>query len=217
MVPRGIYSTGAIHLLSNVNLHVAADATLLFQQDPSRYLPLVATRFEGVELMNYSPLIYADGKENIAITGEGTLDGNADNAHWWPWKASADSRKALFEMGDRGVPLAERRFGEGHTLRPTFIQPCRSRNVLIEGLIIVRSPMWEVAPYDCVNVTIRNLRINSHGPNNDGCDPDSAATSLSKTAPSTPATIASQSSPAVTGTGEDLLSPPRTSSSATAR
>ena len=81
--------------------------------------------------MNYSPLLYADGRENIAITGEGTLDGNADNAHWWPWKASADSRKALFDMGERGIPLAERRFGEGHTLRPTFIQPCRSRNVLI--------------------------------------------------------------------------------------
>ena len=173
LVPRGVYSTAAIHLLSNVNLHVAAGATLLFNQDPARYLPLVATRFEGVELMNYSPLIYADGQENIAITGEGTLDGNADNTHWWPWKASADSRKALFDMGDRGVPLAERRFGAGHSLRPAFLQPCRSRNVLIEGVTIVRSPMWEVAPYDCVNVTIRNLKINSHGPNNDGCDPDS--------------------------------------------
>ena len=146
VVPRGVFFTGAIHLLSNVNLHVAAEATLLFNQDPARYLPLVATRFEGVELMNYSPLLYADGQENIAITGEGTLDGNADEAHWWPWKASAESRKALFDMGDRGVPLAERRFGEGHTLRPAFIQPCRSRNVLIEGVTIVRSPMWEVAP-----------------------------------------------------------------------
>ncbi len=173
VVPRGVFYTGAILLLSNVNLHVAAEATLLFNQDPARYLPLVATRFEGVELMNYSPLLYADGQENIAITGEGTLDGNADEAHWWPWKASAESRKALFDMGDRGVPLAERRFGEGHTLRPAFIQSCRSRNVLIEGVTIVRSPMWEVAPYDCVNVTIRNLKINSHGPNNDGCDPDS--------------------------------------------
>lgn len=173
VVPRGVYSTAAIHLLSNVNLHVPAGSTLLFIQDPSRYLPVVATRFEGVELMNYSPFIYADGQENIAITGEGTLDGNADNAHWWPWKASLDARRSLSDMGERGVPLAQRVFGEGHNLRPSFMQPCRSRNVLIDGLTIVRSPMWEVTPYDCVNVTIRNLNIDSHGPNNDGCDPDS--------------------------------------------
>jgi polygalacturonase len=183
-VPRGVFSTAAIRLLSNVNLHVPAGATLLFIQDPARYLPLVASRFEGVELMNYSPFLYADGQQNIAITGEGTLDGNADDAHWWPWKGSAkfgwkpgeprdDARKALFDMGERGVPLAQRVFGEGHYLRPSFIQPCRSRNVLIEGVRIVRSPMWEVTPYDCTNVIIRGVNIVSHGPNNDGCDPDS--------------------------------------------
>jgi polygalacturonase len=176
VVPRGVYSTAAVHLASNVNLHVSAGATLLFAQDPARYLPVVATRFEGVELMNYSPFIYADGQQNIAITGEGTLDGNADSAHWWPWKGQNDARRKLFEMGERGVPLAERIFGDKGdkaSLRPCFIQPCRSRNVLIEGVTIVRSPMWEVAPYDCSNVTVRGINVVSHGPNNDGCDPDS--------------------------------------------
>jgi polygalacturonase len=173
VVPGGVFSTAAIRLLSNVNLHVPAGSTLLFVQDPARYLPLVATRFEGIELMNYSPFIYADGQQNIAITGEGTLDGNADDTHWWPWKGSAGSRRTLFDMGEKGVPLAQRLFGEGHTLRPAFIQPCRSRNVLIEGVTIVRSPMWEVTPYDCSNVIIRGVKIVSHGPNNDGCDPDS--------------------------------------------
>jgi len=184
VVPGGIFLTAAIRLLSNVNLHVPAGSTLLFIQDPARYLPLVTTRFEGVELMNYSPFLYADGQENIAITGEGTLDGNSDYTHWWPWKGSAnfgwkpgqpkdDARKTLFDMGEHGVPLAQRVFGEGHYLRPSFIQPCRSRNVLIEGVTVVRSPMWEVTPYDCTNVTIRGVNIVSHGPNNDGCDPDS--------------------------------------------
>ena len=178
VAPQGIFLTASIHLSSNVNLHVPAGATLLFIQDPARYLPLVATRFEGVELMNYSPFIYADGQENIAITGEGTLDGNADESHWWPWKARAaapneDSRTTLFGMGEKGVPLAQRIFGEKGTLRPCFIQPCRSRNVLIEGVTILRSPMWEVTPYDCTNVTIRGVNVVSHGPNNDGCDPDS--------------------------------------------
>lgn len=184
VVPAGVFSTAAIHLQSNVNLYVSRGATLRFIQDPTRYLPLVAGRFEGVELMNYSPFIHADHAENIAVTGEGTLDGNADNSHWWPWKGSAnfgwkpgqprdDARAALFEMGQKDVPLAERRFGEGRYLRPDFFQPTHCRNVLIEGVAIVRSPMWEIAPYDCTNVIVRGVKIDSHGPNNDGCDPDS--------------------------------------------
>ena len=184
VIPSGAFSTAAIRLLSNVNLHVTAGATLRFVQDPSRYLPLVHSRFEGVELMNYSPFIYAENAENIAITGEGTLDGNADNEHWWPWKGAKeygwkpgqpkdDARALLFQMGQSDVPLAERSFGEGHYLRPDFIQPRACRNVLIEGVTIVRSPMWEIAPFDCTNVIVRGVKINSHGPNNDGCDPDS--------------------------------------------
>ena len=173
VVPAGVYLTAAVHLQSNVNLYVSKGATLLFVQDPARYLPLVPARFEGVELMNYSPFIYADGVENIAVTGEGTLDGNADNDHWWPWKRQNASRLALFEMGEKDVPLAERRFGEGSYLRPNFIQPRSSKNVLIEGVTIVRSPMWEITPYDCTNLIVRGVKINSHGPNNDGCDPDS--------------------------------------------
>ena len=63
--------------------------------------------------------------------------------------------------------------GEGSFLRPNFIQPYRCRNVLIEGVSIRNSPMWEVNPVLCTNVTVRGLSISSHGPNNDGCDPES--------------------------------------------
>ncbi len=59
VVPRGVFLTGAIHLKSNVNLHIAEGATLKFSADPAKYLPVVYTRFEGTECMNYSPLIYA--------------------------------------------------------------------------------------------------------------------------------------------------------------
>ena len=68
VVPRGIYSTAAIHLKSNVNLQISNGATLRFLRDPQRYLPVVYTRWEGTECMNYSPFLYADGQENIAIT-----------------------------------------------------------------------------------------------------------------------------------------------------
>ena len=185
VVPSGKFLTGPIHLRSNVNLHVQAGGTILFAQDPARYLPAVFTRFEGMELMGYSPFIYAFGQDNIAITGPGTLDGQAGDAHWWPWKGSKDhgyvagnptqsaAREKLVQMVEAGVPVSQRVFPDGGYLRPQFIQPYRCRNVLIEDVTIVRSPMWEIHPVLCTNVTVHNVKINSHGPNNDGCDPES--------------------------------------------
>ena len=140
--------------------------------------------FEGMECYNYSPLIYAYGVENIAITGEGVLDGQADETHWWPWKGKKEygsqagmpkqdsARKRLGKMVEDGTPVEERRFGEGDYLRPSFIEPFKCRNVLIEGVRILRSPMWELHPVLCTNVIVRGVQISTHGPNNDGCDPE---------------------------------------------
>ena len=181
VVPPGKYATGPIHLKSRVNLHVGEGATLLFSTDPKQYLPAVFTRWEGVELMNYSPLIYAFDQRDIAVTGSGTLDGQASDDNWWFWKGrrgatdrtQTPARNRLFEMGAKGVPVAQRTFGEGDYLRPNFIQPYRCQNVLVEGVTILRSPMWEIHPCLCTNVTVRGVTIDSHGPNNDGCDPES--------------------------------------------
>jgi polygalacturonase len=185
VVPPGVFSTGPVHLKSNVELHIAAGATLRFLRDPKRYLPLVYTRWEGLECLNYSAFIYSDGQDNLAITGEGTLEGNCDCEHWWPWKGRTNcgwtkgqpnqdaARNALNEMGQKDIRLEKRRFGEGGYLRPNFIELVRARNVLIEGLTITNSPMFEIHPVFCTNVTVRDVKIGSHGPNNDGCDPDS--------------------------------------------
>ncbi|MBX2992844.1 MAG: glycoside hydrolase family 28 protein [Bacteroidetes bacterium] len=186
VVPNGEFLTGAIHLKSNVNLHLAEGAVIKFHRDPKKYLPLVFSRWEGVECMNYSPLIYAFEQENIAVTGKGVLDGQATNEHWWYWKGKKEfgwkeglpeqtpGRNLLFEMGEKGVPVGERILGEGYYLRPSFIQPYRSKNILIEGIKIINSPMWEIHPVLCENVTIRNVHIDTHGPNNDGCNPESS-------------------------------------------
>ena len=77
VVPAGVWHTGAVHLLSNVNLHISEGATLKFNPDPAKYLPNVLTRIGGIECFNYSPLIYAFEQENIAITGKGIIDGGA--------------------------------------------------------------------------------------------------------------------------------------------
>jgi polygalacturonase len=184
IVPDGVFLTGAIHLKSNVNLHLADGATLLFSGDPKHYLPLVFTRWEGTECMNYSPFLYAFEQTNISITGKGTLDGQADCEHWWPWVGRTNcgskpgdptqrqARAALVAMGDKDVPVRERVFGEGRCLRPNFIQPYRSNNVLISDVTIKNSPMWEINPVLCRNVTVRGVTISTHGPNNDGCDPE---------------------------------------------
>ena len=179
IVPAGRFVTGPIVLRSNVNLHLDEGAVVAFSQDPRAYLPVVFTRYEGVEFMNYSPFIYAFEQENIAITGGGTLDGQAGDAHWWPWRAEAvkpgAARDRLFDMGKRGVPVADRVFGDGSFMRPVFVQPYRCRGVLIEGVTILNSPMWELNPVLCTNVTVRDVTIRTHGPNNDGCDPESCS------------------------------------------
>ncbi len=180
VVPAGVWHTGAIHLLSNVNLYVSEGATLKFNPDTQKYLPVVFTRIGGIECFNYSPLIYAFEQENIAVTGKGTLDGGASMENWWSWtkrgKKAAEgqaSGKYLDDLVKRGVPVKERVLGASQYHRPNFVQPVRCRNVLIDGLTINNSPNWEINPVYCINVTVRNLKIETHGPNNDGCDPDS--------------------------------------------
>jgi len=188
VIPAGRFLTGAVMLKSRVELHLMAGATLLFSTDPADY-PLVPTRWEGIELINYSPLIYAYGARDIAITGQGTLDGQASASAWWSWKGPwggtidhgwragmPDQRRArarLADMAARGVPVEKRVFGDGSFLRPAFIQPYRCENVLIEGVRVRGAPFWQIHPILCRNVIVREVDILGHGPNNDGCDPES--------------------------------------------
>lgn len=187
IVPAGRFETGAIHLQSNVNLHLHDDAVLSFYTDAKHYLPYVMTRWEGVELMGYSPLIYAYQQENIAITGKGILEGNGAVDAWWPWKgnwerrnweydASVDQEKTrnpLFAMAEQGAPVAARSFNENY-LRPPFIQPYACKRVLIEGATIRNSPFWLINPVLSEDVVVRSVNCVSHGPNSDGCNPESS-------------------------------------------
>ncbi len=187
LIPAGTWLTGPIHLKSNTNLHLEEGATLQFIPDPRLYQPNVFTRWEGVELMNFSPLIYAYEQQNIAITGKGILDGAADYDNWWGWvlldrktkpkePLARASRNRL--MREAQMPIEQqdprqRIYGLHEYIRPPFIQPYRCQNILIEGVTILRSPFWEINPVLCRNVTIRGVTIVSHGANNDGCDPES--------------------------------------------
>ena len=185
-VPPGVFLTGPVHLESHIDLHLEKDATLSFIPEPGRYMPPVFTRWEGMEFMGYSPLIYAFEKTDVAITGSGTLDGGADDTHWWPWKGpwkgkfhdsevtQKKARDSLFVEAEAGVPPESRIYAEGANLRPPFIQPYRCRNVLVEGVTITRSPFWLINPVLCNSVTVRGVTCSSFGPNNDGCNPESS-------------------------------------------
>lgn len=189
VVPAGRFLTGAIHLKSHMELHISDGATLLFSTDPAHY-QLVFTRWEGTELMNHSPLIYAYGQTDVAITGTGTIDGQGSNDTWWSWSSGArfgwkdgmpdqrPARNALAKMAEDGVPVAQRIFGDGHYLRPPLIQTYLCETVLIEGVRLRNSPFWNIHPVLCKNVIVRGVDIFGHGPNNDGCDPESVDTML---------------------------------------
>jgi polygalacturonase len=118
--------------------------------------------------------VYAYGQRDIAITGSGTLDGRADDAHWWAWKPLENPDFARLErLVDEGAPVERRVFAEGFHLPPSFVQPYGCENVLIQGVTLVNSPFWQIHPVLCRNVTVSGVTARSHGHNNDGCNPES--------------------------------------------
>ena len=184
VVPEGTWNTGAITLKSHVNLVVEKGATLLFAFDTSLY-PIVKTRWEGMDCLNYEPCIYAYGETDVAITGEGTIDGNGSNETWWPMcgaprygytesivESQKIGRPLLFEYAEGGKPIEERNM-KGKGLRPQLINLYQCENILIEGVTLLRSPFWVIHPLLSKNITVRGVKIWNNGPNGDGCDPES--------------------------------------------
>ncbi len=184
VIPEGTYRTGPIHLRSRIDLHVMQGATIEFIPEPDRYLPPVLTHWEGLEFMGYSPLIYARGQTDIAITGGGTLDGGGNETNWWHWKGGRwgigkvdedqkFARAKLMQDAESHVPVHQRIYADGAYLRPPFIQPLDCERVLIEDVTIRAAPFWLVNPVLCRDVTVRGITCESLGPNSDGCDPES--------------------------------------------
>lgn len=172
VVPQGVFTiNGPIHFVSNVELHLEAGAKIRFGSDPKDY-PLVLTSWEGTMLYNYSPLIYGNNVENVAITGLGIIDGEAKNT-WIKWKPLEEADKLLSrDMNHQKVPLKDRIFGKGHYLRPQLIQFVNSKNLLIEGITIEDSPFWCVHLLKSKSITIRTIKYDAQNNNNDGIDPE---------------------------------------------
>lgn len=186
LVGAGVWPCGALTLKSNVEFHLQQDALLQFHPATELYLPLVLTRWEGMELMGYQPLIYAFGAQNIGLTGQGSIDGGGSNSAWWPWKGQwkhtpwpvdatqvqQTGRDLLMQWVEQGKPVGDRLLPQ-NLLRPPLFQAYQCQRVLVEGLTLKNSPFWVLNPVLSEDVVIRQLTIISHGPNSDGCDPES--------------------------------------------
>jgi polygalacturonase len=189
-VPAGVFYTGPITLKSNVNLHLEEGAVLKFTTDAKRYFPAVLTRWEGVDCYNAHPLIYAHNAENIGITGKGTIDGSASNNDWWAkcgavkygYKEGQISQRTgrpkLLTFEQNKIPVEERVMTEEDGLRPQLINLYGCTRVLIEDVKLINSPFWVIHPLLCDQLTVRNVSVESHGPNSDGCDPESCSNVL---------------------------------------
>ena len=168
------YFTGPIRLQSRIELHVPAGVSVLFSTDPTVY-PLVYTRWQGIECLNYSPNVYAFEATDIAITGDGVLDAQASTSNWWAWKAlETDGFNVLQAYANDNVPVEQRIMGAGYYLPPTMIEPYRCERVLLQGVTFRNSPFWHLHPTLSQDVTVEGVTVGpTSGPNTDGCDPES--------------------------------------------
>ena len=202
IVPRGVWFTGPISFESNVDMHLEDGAVILFTGDYDAY-PIVDTYFEGLKTKRCQSPLSADGKENVAITGFGTIDGNGDSWRWikrskltdGEWKKLCQQEGSVtgeaqgFELWSPNQSILENLQkcpmnvpewcqteedwqSARDFLRPTLLDFRHCKNVLLEGVCFQNSPAWNLHPFMCENVIIRDVMVINpwNSQNGDGLD-----------------------------------------------
>jgi polygalacturonase len=194
IVPKGTYEcNGPITLLSNVNFHLDGGSQINFGFNPTDYLTgkaavkgCVLVRYEGVWCYNYSPLIYAMGKHNVAVTGQGVFNGQRNDPHstWIHWYNSQEKLKwkdrlVNWAYSDHLTAMRKRVFGAGWHLMPEFCDFEKCRNILVRGVTFTNTPFWTIHPCFSRNVIIEGVTVYNHVKNmDDGIDVDSCDDTL---------------------------------------
>jgi polygalacturonase len=187
LFPAGTYLTGPIRLQSNVELHLDREATVLFSRDYSDY-PLVMTSWEGEETVRCCSPLWGANLHNVAITGQGTFDGQGeawrpvkkfkmseqqwaellasggtvDEEHgiWWPSRAAMEGEATVRRLRERGGPAKIEDYEPVRDfLRPNLVKLTECRGVVLDGPTFRNSPAWNVHLLMCENVTVRNVTI----------------------------------------------------------
>ena len=198
VIPKGKWFTGRITLKSNIRLQIDEGAELHFSGEVKDYLPAVACRNEGVDIYGPGAMIYADGAENIAVTGKGKLVAPARDCEL------LDITMAGIPDAVQDIPVAERIFDGskpraafgfqamadkpecnsngrhyGTLCLPVFFGPMNCKNVLLEGVTLEGSIFWNIVPVYCENIIIRGVTVESHGiARTDAIDIDSSRNAL---------------------------------------
>ncbi|MFA6133638.1 MAG: glycoside hydrolase family 28 protein [Phycisphaerae bacterium] len=207
LIPSGAYVTGPIVLKSNVQLHTESGTLVSFSRDRTDY-PIVVHPDIGYDKARCMAPLYARGAANISITGNGVFDGNGEvwrpvkrakvgearwkelvagggvtdekSSQWWPTPVARDCIETVRELADSGCadPQAFEKYRDA--MRPCLMELIDCRNVLLEGPTFQNSPMWNLHPLLCENVTLRNIRVINPwwSQNGDGLDLDSCRNCL---------------------------------------
>ena len=206
IVPAGVWVTGPIELKSNIDLHLEHGAVIQFAADENLY-PIIDTSFEGLDTRRCKSPLSAIGATNIAITGNGAIDGNGE--YWRPvkrskvtdshWKrllaipGSQEMKKGYwvpsegYAKGEQGanmnVPNAttdEEWNAIRRFLRPVMVSLVNCKNVLLQGVIFQNSPAWNLHPLMCDNIIIDNVLVRNpeFAQNGDALDLESCRNAL---------------------------------------
>lgn len=201
-IPAGIWAVAPIRLLSGVNLHLDSQAMLKFIKDKEDY-PLRITSYEGQDCIRTVSPITAENVENIAITGDGIIDGSGDK--WRPvkrFKTTDKQWEALLKLSPYVLQTKETEIwmptetileGNHHNIqgtteealaaaapyydfyRPVMISLRYCKKVLLQGVTFMNSPAWNIHPYFCESLTVDGVKIRNpyYAQNGDGIDVES--------------------------------------------
>lgn len=186
IVPPGLWLTGPVKLRSHIELHVERGALIQFSRDFSLY-PLTVIDLKGEKEIDSTSPLSAENAEDIAITGEGIIDGGGDawralkkskvsesdwkarvksggvlndkGETWWPSQAAMDGEKIAEKLRkEKSLNLAD--YEPAHQfLRPKMARLIGVKRLLIRDVTFQNPPNWTVNPILCEDVSILNLRV----------------------------------------------------------
>ena len=199
VVPEGIWLTGPVTLLDNIDLHLEEGAVIVFSADRDLY-PIIETNFEGLDMYRCLSPINAYRARNISITGKGIIDGSGDswrevkkqNAPPKVWKEILKNGGGLSDkqdvwFPDEGYKKARATSGNFNNpdpsldtaeiksfLRPVMVSVRECENVLLEGCTFQNSPAWNIHPLYSRNLIIKDINVRNpwYATNGDGIDID---------------------------------------------